>query len=628
MPELIAGKYEVVEVIGRGGMGTVYKAVQQSLNRVVAVKMLSEELASDLEFRARFQQEAIMVARLNHPNIVAVYDIEPHKHTFCIIMEYIEGESLQAKINHGAPLAETVVARIGAQVGRALNYAHENGIIHRDIKPDNILVTPQGAAKVMDFGIARFLESKFKTQTGVCMGTPKFMSPEQVTGKSVDAQSDLYSLGVCLYYCLTARPPFDGENAIAIATKHLYEQPSPPSEINTSITPAFEKVIMRSLEKNKAARYENGEEMARDLEAAISAKTPVRLMIDGVKDILDGATRRMESVTSSRMHTLPPEPPLPERPPVAERTPTGVRKLTENAEREKKAHDETVRVNPGTAQPGETGAATPLGMPPLKGLVHRWWPAVGAAALIMAALIYAILSMRPDVNTANQGGANSAAMAAYAKINGETSALVSQGRVEEACQQWETFHAKYPGYEPSLVSEKLDWLTAQLPPTSKTDILAKRRDSKGKTYTKNPARYFLAKAYFEGARDFYRVQSGNYSGDAYLALLDRQLSATLDKKRSPDNALNAVKARDLHAQAKKYLTTPGAEATSAAETCMMDAISFDPANYACWLALAEFYQARGYADDALVLLKYIERNAPPGSDERQRAKQYLLSMGA
>ncbi len=274
MPDIIAGKYEVLETIGRGGMGTVYKARQTNLDRIVAIKMLSEELAADPEFRARFQQEATVVARLNHPNIVQVHDIETHKNTFCIIMEFVDGENVQQKIDRDVTLPDAEVMDIGAQVARALAYAHTRGIIHRDIKPDNIHVTPRGIAKVMDFGIARYLDSKLKTQTGISMGTPKFMSPEQVTGKNVDGQTDLYSLGVCLYYCLTGRPPFDGENAISVATRHLYEQPELPSKINPSIAPQVEAAVLKAMEKQKNNRYKTGVEMAEALEAAVGRKFP------------------------------------------------------------------------------------------------------------------------------------------------------------------------------------------------------------------------------------------------------------------------------------------------------------------------------------------------------------------
>lgn len=294
MPDIIAGKYEVLETIGRGGMGTVYKARQTNLDRIVAIKMLSEELAADPEFRARFQQEATVVARLNHPNIVQVHDIEPHKNTFCIIMEFVEGENLQHKIDRDVTLPESEVMDIGAQVAQALAYAHTRGIIHRDIKPDNIHVTPKGIAKVMDFGIARFLDSKLKTQTGISMGTPKFMSPEQVTGKNVDGQTDLYSLGVCLYHCLAGRPPFDGENAISVATRHLYEQPEPPSKLNASISPAVEQAVLKALEKQKKDRYKTGTEMADALRAAVNIRTPRNTPTQSDESFSD-ATMKMQS---------------------------------------------------------------------------------------------------------------------------------------------------------------------------------------------------------------------------------------------------------------------------------------------------------------------------------------------
>ncbi|MCX7011784.1 MAG: serine/threonine-protein kinase, partial [Candidatus Sumerlaeota bacterium] len=180
---IVNGRYEVLAEIGRGGMGVVFRAKQRSLDRVVAIKMLSRELAGDLEFRHRFLQEAQVIARLQHDNIISVYDIEQDRGTFFIIMEYVQGVSLQEVLRKQGRLPPERAADLVGQVARALGYAHGKGIIHRDIKPDNIMVVDaQKKAKVMDFGIARVSDSSLKTQTGISMGTPKYMSPEQAKG--------------------------------------------------------------------------------------------------------------------------------------------------------------------------------------------------------------------------------------------------------------------------------------------------------------------------------------------------------------------------------------------------------------------------------------------------------------
>ncbi len=296
-PVIINGRYEVLAELGRGGMGIVYRAKQKSLNRRVAIKMLSRDLAGDKEFCARFQQEAEIIARLQHENIVTVYDIEQDRGTFFIIMEYVQGVSLQKRIANSGELSPPHAARLIGQVARALGYAHKKGIVHRDIKPDNIMVVEDDKAMVMDFGIARVSDSTLKTQTGVSMGTPKYMSPEQARGKKVDNRSDLYSLGVVLYTCLTAELPFDGDSPFTIALKHMQEPPPLPSEKVEGLPEAMEKVVLRAMAKDPADRFQSGEEFAAALEAAVAPATkdihaasgfdPTVVKLPGQEEVLD-----------------------------------------------------------------------------------------------------------------------------------------------------------------------------------------------------------------------------------------------------------------------------------------------------------------------------------------------------
>ncbi|GEM_PF-560541 len=285
---IINDRYEVLAQIGRGGMGVVFRANQRSLNRIVAIKMLSRELAADAEFRQRFQQEAQVIARLQHENIVTVYDIESDRGTFFIIMEFVEGVSLQELLRTGRRLAPERAARLVAQVARALGYAHNKGIIHRDIKPDNIMVVDdEQKAMVMDFGIARVADSTLKTQTGVSMGTPKYMSPEQARGQHVDARSDLYSLGVVLYACATGELPFDGDSPFTVALKHMQEPPPPPREKAPDLPQALEDIILKALCKERNGRFQTGEEFATALEeifkpAMIPAMAGIGATVQGI----------------------------------------------------------------------------------------------------------------------------------------------------------------------------------------------------------------------------------------------------------------------------------------------------------------------------------------------------------
>lgn len=265
MEELIFGRrYRVTEKIGSGGMADVYKAVDEVLGRTVAVKVMHERLAADPTFAARFRQEAQAAANLVSPYIVNMYDWGQEGNTYYIVMEYVRGTDLKSIIMQKGALPAEKVADIGAQVCAALMVAHGYDIIHRDIKPHNIMVQPDGSVKVMDFGIARAGNSTM-TQTGSVLGTAHYVSPEQAQGKELRGASDLYSLGVVLYETATGKMPFDGDTPVAVALKQVNEQPRAPREIRPSIDPGLEAVIMKAMQKNPLQRYASADQMRRDL---------------------------------------------------------------------------------------------------------------------------------------------------------------------------------------------------------------------------------------------------------------------------------------------------------------------------------------------------------------------------
>jgi serine/threonine protein kinase len=261
------GRYEVLGELGQGAMGVVYKAKDPLIDRVVAIKTINLSLAMDEkeEYEGRFYQEAKAAGRLNHPNIVTIYDVGKSGDVAYIAMELLEGRELRDIMNDGALLPVDQVLNIVAQVAQGLAYAHEHEIVHRDVKPSNIMVIRDGHVKITDFGIARMASSSVRTQTGMVLGSPKYMSPEQVMGKSIDQRSDIFSLGVMLYEMLTGKAPFDGENVNAIMYQTLNAVVAPPNAVNPAIPEMVNFILAKALAKKVEDRYQNAKDFAVDL---------------------------------------------------------------------------------------------------------------------------------------------------------------------------------------------------------------------------------------------------------------------------------------------------------------------------------------------------------------------------
>ncbi len=274
LPKTI-GRYEILEEIGRGSMGVVYKARDPRIGRVVALKTISFAFPlgaeEEKEFLTRFFHEAQIAGRLNHPNIVTIYDVSESgtESDAYITMEVVSGTNLHELIVGGGRLPLSQVADVVAQLAGALDYAHENGVVHRDIKPANILLTEAGQAKVLDFGIARF-ETGGLTRPGRFFGTPNYMAPEQVTGVDVDGRADQFSLGVILYQLLTGEKPFNGDTVTAISYQVVNVDPPPPSKLNPSLTPSFDRILRKALSKSSTDRYPRCLDMAEDIKAAVA----------------------------------------------------------------------------------------------------------------------------------------------------------------------------------------------------------------------------------------------------------------------------------------------------------------------------------------------------------------------
>ncbi|MFF2887961.1 Stk1 family PASTA domain-containing Ser/Thr kinase [Paenibacillus sp. NPDC057967] len=265
----LGGRYEILSRIGGGGMALVYKAHDVLLNRNVAVKVLRQQFVNDEEFIRRFRREAQSAAALSHPNVVSIYDVGQEEDTHYIVMEYVEGSNLNEIIQERAPLQAEEAVRVAVQICDALDHAHQNHIIHRDIKPHNILIGNNGRVKVTDFGIARAVTSTTITQTGSVLGSVHYFSPEHAKGINTGEKSDLYSLGIVLYQMLTGKLPFLGESPISVALKHLQETFEDPREVNPHIPQSVENVILKAMRKNPSERYDSAHEMLLDLDTCL-----------------------------------------------------------------------------------------------------------------------------------------------------------------------------------------------------------------------------------------------------------------------------------------------------------------------------------------------------------------------
>jgi serine/threonine protein kinase len=257
LPRLISDRYELEEPLGRGGMGTVYRARDRVLDRTVAVKLLPAELASDDQAADRLQREARSAARLNHPRIVSVFDAGLANGTPYLVMEYVEGRTLAEELADHGRLSPERATSIAAGIAEALSAAHAAGVVHRDVKPANVLLVDGDEVKVADFGIARAAEEDTITNPSAVVGSAPYLSPEQARGESADARSDLYGLGVVVYEMLVGRRPFEADSPVAVAFKHLQEEPEPPSALQPEVPPELDRIVMTALAKDPADRYES-----------------------------------------------------------------------------------------------------------------------------------------------------------------------------------------------------------------------------------------------------------------------------------------------------------------------------------------------------------------------------------
>ena len=271
--KILAGRYELIEKIGDGGMAVVYKAKDRLLNRFVAIKILKPEFIKDPKFIDSFRRESQAAAGLSHPNIVSVFDVGKEGNIYYIVMEVLEGDTLSDIIRRDGPLDEMRAIDIAKQIAQALSSAHKKNIIHRDVKPHNILMSEDGTAKIADFGIAKAVNSgTIVNNTSTVMGSVHYLSPEQARGGYVDARSDIYSLGIVLYEMLTGSVPFDGDNPVSVAMMHMNEAVQPPSRINPAVSPALDKVVLKATAKHQPDRYKSADEM---YEALVQAENSI-----------------------------------------------------------------------------------------------------------------------------------------------------------------------------------------------------------------------------------------------------------------------------------------------------------------------------------------------------------------
>ena len=292
--KIIGNRYQIIEKVGNGGMATVYKAKCLVLNRYVAVKILRDEFTTDEEFIKRFNIEAQSAASLTHPNIVSVYDVGNEGNLYYIVMELVKGKTLKEIIVEDGALSWKWAVKVAMQIASALEMAHRNNIIHRDIKPHNIIITEDGVAKVTDFGIAKAVSNSTITAFGTTIGSVHYFSPEHARGGYTDAKSDIYSLGVVMYEMMTGRVPFDADTPVSIALKHMQEKPVEPIKLNPSIPYAVNKIIMKAMQKEVALRYSSATEMLKDLNAALKNPDGNTVMPD--QNIENSYTQRIPTI--------------------------------------------------------------------------------------------------------------------------------------------------------------------------------------------------------------------------------------------------------------------------------------------------------------------------------------------
>jgi eukaryotic-like serine/threonine-protein kinase len=289
---VLGGRYRLVHEIARGGMAVVWEAEDTLLDRHVALKLLHPQFAGDPEFLERFRREARAAARLSHPNIVSIYDVgeDGDSHTPFIVMELVEGGNLKDLIRRSAPLADNRIRSIGAALAAALDYAHRRGLIHRDVKPQNVLIGEDGRPRLTDFGIAQAVASSGLTRTGAVMGSVHYLAPELVRGRAATPRSDVYGLGAVLYEMATGRVPFEGDTDLAIALAHVEQTPPAPRSLHRGLSPDLERIILRSMAKSPEQRFDGAGELAAELrnELPLASAAPRRAV--------DGATQRLPTV--------------------------------------------------------------------------------------------------------------------------------------------------------------------------------------------------------------------------------------------------------------------------------------------------------------------------------------------
>ena len=299
----LGNRYEVLEKVGNGGMATVYRAKDKTLGRNVAIKVLKEEYANDQEFIKRFQIEAQSAASLSHPNIVSIYDVSNDEDIHYIVMELIEGKTLKDVIKNQGKLDWRESVEIASQIASGLSTAHKNHIIHRDIKPHNIIMTKDGLAKITDFGIAKAATSSTINANSSSMGSVHYFSPEHARGGYTDEKSDIYSLGIVLYEMVTGKLPFDGDSPVSIAMKHLKEPPVEPIELVPEIPKGLNDIILKALQKEVSSRYSNAQEMYNELQSIL--KDPNNKNI-GISRLEDGnSTQKVPRVSSTTTRISP-----------------------------------------------------------------------------------------------------------------------------------------------------------------------------------------------------------------------------------------------------------------------------------------------------------------------------------